>query len=310
MNFTVLKELFAAFLRTHHLGRHFRRLALFESIAGTTVSRELPPTLSQTLIAASALDANALLASLHSRHEGLRGEEADTIRAEVGSNEVEHEKPLPWWAHLWHCYRNPFNLLLTLLAGVSCWTDDMKATVVISSMVLLSTLLRFWQEVKSNKAADALKAMVSNTATVLRPGAGISSHATSALQMAGRAELPIQQLVPGDLILLSAGDMIPADCRLLSAKDLFVSQAAMTGESLPVEKFALHARPHDAQTLNPLELELVLFINGFTKGDWTEALLFALSVAVGLTPEMLPMNVTSTLAKGACSCRARRSSSA
>lgn len=166
--------------------------------------------------------------------------------------------------------------------------------------------------------------------------------------------------MPGDLIVLSAGDMIPADCRVLSAKDLFVSQAAMTGESMPVEKFA---HQFDSQTSNPLELDnilfmgtnvvsgaatavvlttgnntyfgalaqrvgvtdrgetsfqsgvnkvswllirfmfvmapLVLFINGFTKGDWTEALLFALSVAVGLTPEMLPMIVTSTLAKGA-----------
>ncbi|RTL39618.1 MAG: magnesium-translocating P-type ATPase [Burkholderiales bacterium] len=359
MNFTVLKELFAAFLRTHHFGRHFRRLALFESLAGATVSRELPPSLSQTLIAASASDVDALLASLNSRHEGLRDEEADAIRAAVGANEVEHEKPLPWWAHLWHCYRNPFNLLLTLLALVSYLTDDMKATVVISSMVLLSTLMRFWQEVKSNKAADALKAMVSNTATVLR-SPGDAALTASHPSVSGRTELPIQLLVPGDVILLSAGDMIPADCRLLGAKDLFVSQAAMTGESLPVEKFA-HQR--DAQTFNPLELDnlvfmgtnvvsgsatavvvatgprsyfgalalrvgatdraltsfqsgvnkvswllirfmfvmtpLVLFINGFTKGDWTEALLFALSVAVGLTPEMLPMIVTSTLAKGA-----------
>ncbi|MFG6455268.1 magnesium-translocating P-type ATPase [Roseateles sp. BYS96W] len=356
MNFTVLKELFAAFLRTHHFGRHFRRLALFESIAGATVSRELPPSLSQTLIAASASDVEALLASLNSRHCGLRDEEADAIREAVGANEVEHEKPLPWWAHLWHCYRNPFNLLLTLLALVSYLTDDMKATVVISSMVLLSTVMRFWQEVKSNKAADALKAMVSNTATVLRS----RSETASQPDVPGRTELPIQLLVPGDVILLSAGDMIPADCRLLGAKDLFVSQAAMTGESLPVEKFA-HQR--DAHTFNPLELDnlvfmgtnvvsgsasavvvatgprsyfgalalrvgatdraptsfqsgvnkvswllirfmfvmtpLVLFINGFTKGDWTEALLFALSVAVGLTPEMLPMIVTSTLAKGA-----------
>jgi len=349
MNIAVLKSLFAAFLRTHHLGRHFRRLALFESVAGTTVSRALPPTLAQTLTAASGATTDAVLASLQSRPQGLRSDEADAVRAQVGANEVEHEKPLPWWAHLWHCYRNPFNLLLTLLALVSWWTDDMKATVVISSMVVLSTVLRFWQEMKSNQAADALKAMVSNTATVLRAAAAN-----------GRMELPIQLLVPGDLIVLSAGDMIPADCRVLAAKDLFVSQAAMTGESLPVEKYV---QQREAAALNPLELDnivfmgtnvvsgsatavvvatgprsyfgalalrvgatdraptafqagvnkvswllirfmfvmtpLVLFINGFTKRDWTEALLFALSVAVGLTPEMLPMIVTSTLAKGA-----------
>jgi Mg2+-importing ATPase len=249
--------------------------------------------------------------------------------------------------HLWHCYKNPFNLLLTLLAVISWLTEDLKAATVIFSMVVLSTLLRFWQESKSNKAADALKAMVSNTATVMR-------------RDAPRSELAIKLLVPGDLIVLSAGDMIPADCRVLSAKDLFVSQAAMTGESMPVEKFPRQA---DRDTRNPLELDnilfmgtnvvsgtavavilatgnstyfgalaqrvgatdrevtsfqmgvnkvswllirfmfvmapLVLFINGFTKGDWTEALLFALSIAVGLTPEMLPMIVTSTLAKGA-----------
>lgn len=166
--------------------------------------------------------------------------------------------------------------------------------------------------------------------------------------------------MPGDVILLSAGDMIPADCRILSAKDLFVSQAAMTGESMPVEKFPLQK---NLEETSALELDnivfmgtnivsgsaqavvlstgiqtyfgalahrvtatdrsttafqmgvnkvswllirfmlvmapVVLFINGFTKGDWAEAFLFALSVAVGLTPEMLPMIVTSTLAKGA-----------
>ncbi|RON47148.1 magnesium-translocating P-type ATPase [Pseudomonas frederiksbergensis] len=347
MNLTLLKEFFAGFLRTRHIARHFRRLALMESINDTTVSREVPPTLAQTLVSAANSDTGQLLDSLGSHSDGLSELEADTLREQFGLNEVEHEQPLPWWVHLWHCYKNPFNLLLTLLAAVSWFTEDIKAAVVIFSMVVLSTLLRFWQEAKSNQAADALKAMVSNTATVLRQGAQ-------------RIELPIKQLVPGDLIVLSAGDMIPADCRVLSAKDLFVSQAAMTGESMPVEKFP---RQQDSDTANPLDLDnilfmgtnvvsgsaiavilttgnstyfgalaqrvsatdraptsfqngvnkvswllirfmfvmapLVLFINGFTKGDWMQALLFALSIAVGLTPEMLPMIVTSTLAKGA-----------
>ncbi|MDB1112152.1 magnesium-translocating P-type ATPase [Pseudomonas extremaustralis] len=348
MNLTLLKEFFAGFLRTRHIARHFRRLAMLETMTDASVSREVPPTLAQTLVVAANSSAVQLLGTLGSHCEGLNTQEADALRVQYGLNEVEHEQPLPWWVHLWHCYKNPFNLLLTLLAVISWLTDDMKAATVIFSMVVLSTLLRFWQEAKSNKAADALKAMVSNTATVLRRDEG------------KRIELPIKQLVPGDLIVLSAGDMIPADCRVLSAKDLFVSQAAMTGESMPVEKFA-HQR--DAKTRNPLDLEnilfmgtnvvsgaatavilttgnstyfgalaqrvtatdrattsfqhgvnkvswllirfmfvmapLVLFINGFTKGDWTEALLFALSIAVGLTPEMLPMIVTSTLAKGA-----------
>ncbi|RKS24290.1 Mg2+-importing ATPase [Pseudomonas sp. WPR_5_2] len=352
MNLTLLKEFFAGFLRTRHIARHFRRLALLENFTDTTVSREVPPTLAQTLVSAAGSDTGALLGTLGSHTDGLSELEAEALREQFGLNEVEHEQPLPWWTHLWHCYKNPFNLLLTLLAVISWLTEDMKAAIVIFSMVVLSTLLRFWQESKSNQAADALKAMVSNTATVLRRD--LENGGTQ------RLELPIKQLVPGDLIVLSAGDMIPADCRVLSAKDLFVSQAAMTGESMPVEKFP---RRHDSDTLNPLDLDnilfmgtnvvsgtamavilttgnntyfgalaqrvgatdraptsfqtgvnkvswllirfmfvmapLVLFINGFTKGDWTQALLFALSIAVGLTPEMLPMIVTSTLAKGA-----------
>ncbi|WP_223462395.1 MULTISPECIES: magnesium-translocating P-type ATPase [unclassified Pseudomonas] len=347
-----LKEFFAGFLRNRHIARHFRRLALLETFTDTTVSREVPPTLAQTLVAAAGSDSGQLLNTLGSHADGLSELEAEALREQFGLNEVEHEQPLPWWTHLWHCYKNPFNLLLTLLAVISWLTEDMKAAIVIFSMVVLSTLLRFWQETKSNQAADALKAMVSNTATVMRRDLEDRSEQ--------RIELPIRQLVPGDLIVLSAGDMIPADCRVLSAKDLFVSQAAMTGESMPVEKFP---RQQDRDTRNPLDLDnilfmgtnvvsgtalavilttgnstyfgalaqrvgatdraptsfqtgvnkvswllirfmfvmapLVLFINGFTKGDWTEALLFALSIAVGLTPEMLPMIVTSTLAKGA-----------
>jgi Mg2+-importing ATPase len=352
MNLTLLKEFFAGFLRNRHIARHFRRLALLENFTDTTVSREVPPTLAQTLVSAANSGTGQLLNNLGSHTDGLSELEADALRVQYGLNEVEHEQPLPWWTHLWHCYKNPFNLLLTLLAVISWLTEDMKAAIVIFSMVVLSTLLRFWQETKSNQAADALKAMVSNTATVLRRDMEDKS--------AQRIELPIKQLVPGDLIVLSAGDMIPADCRVLGAKDLFVSQAAMTGESMPVEKFP---RQLDSDTRNPLDLDnilfmgtnvvsgtamavilttgnntyfgalaqrvgatdraptsfqtgvnnvswllirfmfvmapLVLFINGFTKGDWTQALLFALSIAVGLTPEMLPMIVTSTLAKGA-----------
>ena len=353
MHPNIPREVFAGFLRTRRMVRHFRRRALLETLGRTGVSRELPAAQSQALAAAAGADAAALLRQLGSAETGLTEAQADAIRLHAGPNEVEHEKPLPWWMHLWHCFRNPFNLLLTLLAAISLFTHDMKGALVIGTMVVLSTLLRFWQEGRSNKAADALKAMVGNTATVLRgslpEGAG-----------ARRVELPIRLLVPGDLVVLSAGDMIPADCRVLAAKDLFVAQAAMTGESMPVEKSAAR---RDAGAGNPLELEnivfmgtnvvsgsatavvlatgngtyfgtlagrviatdraptsfqsgvnkvswllirfmsamapLVFFINGFSKGDWLEALLFALAIAVGLTPEMLPMIVTSTLAKGA-----------
>jgi len=360
LKLALLREFFAGFLRTRHFGRHFRRLAMLESVTDATVSREVPPTLAQTLTQGATSDVPELLTRMGSHGEGLTETEALALREQHGLNEVEHEQPLPWWVHLWHCYKNPFNLLLTLLAFISWLTEDMKAATVIFSMVVLSTLLRFWQETRSNQAADALKAMVSNTATVMRRADVSQDDAQVNGGGKQRIELPIKQLVPGDLIVLSAGDMIPADCRVLSAKDLFVSQAAMTGESMPVEKFA---RRQEGDTGNPLDLEnilfmgtnvvsgsatgvilatgnhtyfgalaqrvsatdraptsfqagvnkvswllirfmfvmapLVLFINGFTKGDWMEALLFALSIAVGLTPEMLPMIVTSTLAKGA-----------
>jgi Mg2+-importing ATPase len=368
MNLTLLKEFFAGFLRTRHIARHFRRLALLDTVAQTGVGRDVPPSLTQVLVRAALTETDALLGQLGSHANGLSAAQAEAIRSRVGLNEVEHEKPLPWWTHLWHCYKNPFNLLLTLLAVISYLTEDLKATVVIGTMVALSTLLRFWQEAKSNKAADALKAMVSNTATVVRsdPSAeaapvferyyGVQLH----VKDSQRIELPIKLLVPGDVVVLSAGDMIPADCRVLTAKDLFVAQAAMTGESMPVEKFPTQ---RSASVINPFDLDnilfmgtnvvsgsatavvlgtgnatyfgalasrvtatdraptafqsgvnkvswllirfmfvmapLVLFINGVTKGNWMEALLFALSIAVGLTPEMLPMIVTSTLAKGA-----------
>jgi Mg2+-importing ATPase len=367
MNISFMKEFFAGFVRTRGISRHFRRMAILDALKGTAAVRDVPPSLTQTLLKASSSEPASLLAQLNTHADGLTESQAEDIRDRIGLNEVEHEKPLSWWAHLWYCYKVPFNLLLTVLAAISYYTEDMKAAIVISSMVALSTLMRFWQEAKSNKAADKLKVMVSNTATVLRrdPAQEAAEEArryfSAVLHPKGprKVEIPIKNLVPGDVVLLSAGDMIPADLRVLSAKDLFVSQSAMTGESLPVEKFATQK----AETANPVELDNILFmgtnvvsgtavavvvttanltyfgaltarvtatgrgetafqagvnkvswllirfmlvmspivllINGFTKGDWLEASLFALSVAVGLTPEMLPMIVTSTLAKGA-----------
>ncbi|MGB8517877.1 MAG: magnesium-translocating P-type ATPase [Gallionella sp.] len=362
------KEFFAGFIRTRAISRHFRRLAILDAIKGTTVARDIPATLNQILTAASYSEVDALIAGLDSHLDGLSGTQAELIRARVGSNEVEHEKPLPAWLHLWYCYKNPFSMLLTVLATISYFTEDIKAAIVISAMVILATIIRFVQETRSNHAADKLKEMVSNTATVLRrdPAQDAAEEARRYFNVVlhpkgpRKAEVAIKLLVPGDLVLLSAGDMIPADLRILSAKDLFVSQSAMTGESMPVEKFAAQRA---AKVINPIELDNILFmgtnvvsgsataiviatgsntyfgalaqrvtattrtltsfqsginkvswllirfmlvmtpvvllINGFTKGDWLEAALFALSVAVGLTPEMLPMIVTTTLAKGA-----------
>lgn len=354
-----LKKLFQKFLQARHFARHFRRLALPISLTEAETKKGISSELSKTLIDAALADKHFLLEKFGGNAAGLTDDEAQEIRDRVGLNIVHHEKPLPWWRHLWQCYRNPFNLLLTTLALVSYFTNDIDATFVIGLMVLFSTLMRFWQEGKSNKAADALKAMVSNTATAIRR---LSLKETTEIDSIGskHIELRFEDLVPGDLIFLSAGDMIPADCRILEAKDLFVAQAAMTGESMPIEKFPSQSKTDEQ---NPLELEsivfmgtnvisgtatalvlhtgdqtyfgllaktvtstesaptafelgvnqvgwllvrfmvvmvpLILIINGLTKNDWVEALLFALSVAVGLTPEMLPLIVTSTLAKGA-----------
>lgn len=367
MNQSFFKEFFVGFIRSRAISRHFRRLAILDSIGGPAVKRDVPSALNQTLMKASYSDVDSLLANLGSHRDGLSDTQAEHIRARVGTNEVEHEKPLPAWLHLWYSYKNPFNLLLTVLAAISYFTEDIKATIVISTMVVLSTFIRFIQETRSNNAVDKLKEMVSNTATVLRRDSTQDAAQTRenlhiVLHPKGprKAEVAIKLLVPGDLVLLSAGDMIPADLRVLSAKDLFISQSAMTGESMPVEKFSAQ---RVANVSNTIELDNILFmgtnvvsgsamavvvvtgsntyfgalaqrvtattrtltafqsginkvswllirfmlvmtpvvllLNGFTKGDWLEASLFALSVAVGLTPEMLPMIVTTTLAKGA-----------
>src|ERR1700741_4433939 len=116
MNFAILKELFAVFVRTRGFGRHFRRLFLLDSVTGTGVSRELPATLSETLIAAANSDVDVLLKQLESHPHGLSESQAAAARERYGLNEVEQDKPLPWWRHLWHCYKTPFDLLLTLLA--------------------------------------------------------------------------------------------------------------------------------------------------------------------------------------------------
>ena len=252
-------------LSVRRMTRHFGRRVMLDSVVRTGVGPESPEALSRTLAAAALDDRDALFARLGSHIDGLTERQAEAIRARVGFNEVGREKPLPWWRHLWHCYRNPFNLLLTLLAAISWWTGDLEAVTVIGTMVALSAVLRFWQEARSNRAADALKALVGNTATVVRraPAADAAPQAEAyfgvrlAVSPACGVETPVRMLVPGDIVRLAAGDMIPADCRVLAAKDLFVAQAAMTGESLPVEKFAAHA---DASTRNALELDNILFM--------------------------------------------------
>jgi Mg2+-importing ATPase len=364
----LLTEYFSVFLRRRGARRHFERRPLLDGLvahpdpaaiagAGAGAARSL----GQDLLTAARDDPAAALVRLHSQADGLTMTEAGLRLGRDGPNEVQHDKVVPGWLHFWRCYLNPFNLLLTALAVLSSLSADAKATTVIGVMVGLSTVIRFVQEGRSHKAAESLRAMVSNTATVIRR----DSAASATVTRPPVREIALRELVAGDVVALSAGDMIPADCRVLTARDLFVAQSAMTGESLPVEKFVDGAAPGTARGTGAGELDqrnlvfmgtnvvsgtamalvvatgsrsyfgtlaahaaaadpapnafqvgvnsvssllirfaavmvpIVFFVNGFTKGDWLQAFLFALSVAVGLTPEMLPMIVTSTLAKGA-----------
>jgi Mg2+-importing ATPase len=307
------------------------------------------------MLQAAAQPPQDLYTRWHSSAQGLPEAQAARLRRRLGPNVVASEAAPTALRQLWQAWLNPFNALLTVLALVSWATGDARSAAVIVAMVLLSTALRFVQERRGAQAADRLKALVSSRACVLRPGQP-------------PAERPMAELVPGDVVQLAAGDMVPADCRVLQAKDLFVNQAAMTGEAVPVEKHAdavavpAHAdalalpnlvfmgsnvvsgaatvlvlatggrsffgelAAHAATTQRaPTQFEsgvnrvslllmkfmavmvpLVLLVNGLGKGDWLQAALFALSVAVGLTPEMLPMIVTSTLSRGAVALSRRR----
>jgi Mg2+-importing ATPase len=298
---------------------------------------------------ASLCPVDELLTRLGTNLGGLSEQEAEERLESYGLNQVAQEKPPTWYAQLYHSFRNAFVVLLVVLAGISFATGDREAAIIISVMLLLSALLRFFQERRSTVAAEKLRAMVKVTATVFRREDEGPSRPK---------EVPIERLVPGDIIQLSAGDMIPADARLLSSKDLFVTQAVLTGEAMPVEKVSAPVRSAGggldtpnmcflgtnvisgiatavvvltgaktylgsiAQSITgrrPLTsfeqgirgisfllirfmavMSLLVFLlNGLTKHDWPQAFMFALSVAVGLTPEMLPMIVSGTLALGA-----------
>jgi len=309
-------------------------------------------------------DADTALTALDASREGLDEAEVERRREISGRNEVAHEKPPAWYTQLRHAFANPFNFLLTVLAIASGATGDREAVVVIGLMVALSVGLRFMQEFRSNKSAEALRKLVSTSTAVERSDDEFHPGSTPA---ARRREIPMSDLVPGDIIYLSAGDMVPADVRLLQAKDLFVSQSSLTGEALPVEKLDRAAAPAAPSGLTEIPticfmgtsvisgtatavvaatgsrttfgamaksligqrvttafdvgvskvswlfirfivvmVPIVFLLNGLSKHDWLEAFLFGLAVAVGLTPEMLPMIVTTNLAKGAVTMAKRK----
>ena len=306
------------------------------------------------LLEMSALQEEEVLRALDTAPQGLTEELAEEARQTYGSNVVAQGRRDSVLKRLLGAFVNPFTTILLVLALVSVFTDivlvapedrNYATVLIIAAMVLMSGVLRFVQETRSGNAAAKLSKMICTTASVLR-------------SPDGRQELPLGEIVVGDLIYLSAGDMVPADVRILAAKDLFISQAALTGESAPVEKQGqpcrggaalaevpnlafmgsnvvsgsaravavavgndtmlggmageLSAKPAKTsfeKGVNAVSWVLIRFmlvmapivfvINGLTKGNWLSALLFAISVAVGLTPEMLPMIVTTNLAKGA-----------
>jgi len=310
-----------------------------------------------------------VLDQLQSGGAGLSELEAERRRRHYGPNEIPRQGTASWPMQLLASVRNPLVLLLTALAALSLVSGEAESALIILTIVIFSVILRFSQDYRSSRAVAALQELVHTTATVSRPLLdGERTGHESALvdlapnvEMGQRQDVPLRDLVPGDVILLAAGDMVPADVRLLHSKDLYVSQATLTGESLPVEKHASVGTIASASS-NPLELESLCFlgtavvsgaasavvvhtggrtilgsvaegvqvpksstgfdkgvndvsrlllrfmlvmapsvflINGVLKGNWGEAFFFALSVAVGLTPEMLPMIVTANLARGA-----------
>lgn len=310
---------------------------------------------------------------------GLTQEEAQKRFHQFGANEVAHDKAPHGLVQLYHAFRNPFVMVLLILALITYFTDvylvdsvdrDWTAIIIMGTMVLASALLRFFQEYRSNKAAEELKSMVRTTATVMRR----DSEAGAPMLR----EVSVGSLVVGDIVRLEVGDIIPADVRLLESRELFISQAVLTGEALPVEKYdtlghikgkdacvCMDSHKDDLLDLSNLcfmgtnvvsgsgtavvvatgastyfgalaqnvvakkrietsfdrgvssvswllirfmlvMVPIVFVINGLTKGDWLSALTFSLAVAVGLTPEMLPMIVSANLAKGALAMARRK----
>ena len=300
------------------------------------------------------MDEAELFTLLDTSMQGISVAHAHHMLDEVGPNVIVVGQEKGTLGRLLEAFVNPFNLVLFLVAVITFVTDvvlssvaDYTTSLIIIALIIVSSAIAFFQGERSNNAAASLSKMISNKADVWRDGA--------------LTEIRIDEVVPGDIVKLSAGDMLPGDVRFLAAKDAFITQSALTGESAPVEKYAeIRNAPEDALTdiahigfmgtnllsgsatalvmttgnntyfgamaeslsgdksKNSFErgvdsvsqllirfmlvmVPIIFVINGITKGDWGAALLFAVTMAVGLTPEMLPMIMTSTLARGAVS---------
>ncbi len=199
-----------------------------------------------------------VFARMKSAAEGLTDGEAARRLEEVGPNVVVSEKDRGWLWRLFTAARNPLVILLVVLAGISFATGDARAGTVMAIMVILGVMLRFVQESRANAAAAKLKEMITVTVAVVRGGK--------------EQEIPLKQLVPGDVVTLSAGDMIPADVRVIAAKDLFITQSALTGESVPVEKVEA---PETREGVSPLEYANLGFLGTSVESGTATAVVLA-----------------------------------
>src|SRR5450631_4386690 len=221
--------------------------------------------LSSEILTASRADTEAIWTLLRTSPEGLSLAEADARLVLAGHNLIAREGRPSVVRELWGRAKNPLNALLLSLATISYFLGDIRAAIVIAIMVILAITTAFVQEHRSNDAAASLRAMVKTTASVRRRGAAVPAGED---QSHGFSEIPMEQLVPGDIVRLSAGDMIPADLRLIAAKDLFINQSALTGEAMPAEKFA-HAVAETCD--NPFDLANICFmganvVSGYATG--------------------------------------------
>ena len=198
---------------------------------------------SSEIIKIASVDAEEVLKLLHTTSQGLTTSEAHKHLIKYGLNEVTKEKRQHWLTMLFKTFKDPLIIMLLFIGIISFYTKDIPATVVIVIIMLVSVLLKFFREFGATTSAQKLKAMVKTTATVLR-------HEQ-------KKEVPINLLVTGDIVHLSAGDMVPADVRIITSKDLFINQAVLTGESLPVDK---HAPKVTDDIKNPLELSNICFM--------------------------------------------------
>lgn len=313
-------------------------------------------------------DVESTLAFFKTTSQGLSHEEASKRLEVYGENKVVYQKKIKWYITLFNSFRSPFISLLIILGMLSFLTNDIKGTIIVGMMLALSVLIRFIQEIRSQKSIEKLKNLVYEKVTVLRErNVSYKGDKRTLLEESGKIKISLENLVPGDIIELSAGNIVPADVRIISSENLLVNQSSLTGEAFPVEKtnqyFHMYKKRKIRKIQNLIELEnlcfmgthiisgtakvivvgtgtdtyfgsiaknqvklnkksdsrfdkgvskvswllikfmiimtpTVMIIHGGINGNWYEAFLFAIAVAIALTPEMLPMIVTANLAKG------------